>query len=150
MVELVQRFATSVERREILLGLLDYREALRNSGVTNGFQWLAGSFLEDVEAIRGRPPADIDVVTFGPRPFENVQEMKAFMFLNQHLFNPRQSKTHYKTDARFIDTLKPPSLLVMDVAYWSGLFSHQRDKGVWKGMLSIPIICDDADARQLI
>src|ERR1700686_1977956 len=62
--EFVLRYAVSVERNAILKGLLDYRAALQNIGVSTGFQLLDGSFVEDVENIRLRPPGDIDVVTF--------------------------------------------------------------------------------------
>ena len=61
--DLCQRLGTTVERRAILGKYLDFRERLRVEGLTNGFQWLDGSFLEDVEAREGRAPKDIDVVT---------------------------------------------------------------------------------------
>ncbi len=61
---LVDRFATSTERMAILDGLLRFRAALHAAGITSGFQWLDGSFLEQVEALEGRAPRDIDVVTF--------------------------------------------------------------------------------------
>jgi hypothetical protein len=64
MSEVVLRYGVTAERAAILTGLLDYRAALRNVGIMDGFQWLDGSFVEDVEAIRSRPPSDIDVVTF--------------------------------------------------------------------------------------
>jgi hypothetical protein len=37
-------------------------------GIVEGFQWIDGSFIEDAEKSRGRPPADIDIITFGGRP----------------------------------------------------------------------------------
>lgn len=68
MSAIVGRFATSVERKKILAGLLAYRAALRNLGLVNGFQWIDGSFVEDIENTQNRPPADVDVVTFSSRP----------------------------------------------------------------------------------
>ena len=62
--EFVHRFGQSVERRSLMNGLLRYRALLQQAGLGAGFQWINGSFVEDVERIRGRPPADIDVVTF--------------------------------------------------------------------------------------
>src|SRR5580692_10607499 len=62
--EVVARFATSGPRRVILRGYLDYRAALREAGFAEGYQWLDGSFVEDVERTEGRPPNDVDVVTF--------------------------------------------------------------------------------------
>ena len=62
--ELVIRFGTSAIRRRLLLGLLDYRKALYRAGISGGFQWVSGSFVEDVENRKGRGPADIDIATF--------------------------------------------------------------------------------------
>src|SRR5437868_6595038 len=62
-LELCQRFGTSDERRDILLNFLRFRDLLRRHHLINGFQWLDGSFLENIEAIEGRPPRDLDVVT---------------------------------------------------------------------------------------
>ena len=66
--ELVQRFAASEARRAVLDGLLHYRSELRGLGFLQGFQWLDGSFVEDVEAREGRAPGDIDLVTFAYPP----------------------------------------------------------------------------------
>src|SRR5690606_3212200 len=70
LVDLVLRFGTSPKRREILDGLLRFREQLHNLGLVTGFQWLDGSFLEEVELLEQRPPHDIDVVTFVEPPAE--------------------------------------------------------------------------------
>jgi hypothetical protein len=66
--EIVRRFGISRERLVILRGLLDYRAALSSIGIVHGFQWIDGSFVEDCETIRQRPPGDVDVVTFAYRP----------------------------------------------------------------------------------
>ena len=66
--EVVSHFATSDERKEILAGWLRYRQALRNVGITRGFQWLDGSFLEDKESLGGGPPNDIDLLVYYHRP----------------------------------------------------------------------------------
>ena len=63
-VEVCARFGFSAERRGILRGWLGMRAALRQLGYASGFQWLDGSFMEDAETFRGRPPGDIDVVSF--------------------------------------------------------------------------------------
>ena len=44
--EVCRKFATSDERGEILRGWLQFRQRLLALGVTDGFQWLDGSFLE--------------------------------------------------------------------------------------------------------
>ena len=51
VIDLVERFATSPERIEILEGYLNYRKALHDLGLLEGFQWLDGSFCENVELI---------------------------------------------------------------------------------------------------
>ena len=72
LCEVVKRFANTPERIQLLHGLMDYRDALYAAGVTDGFQWINGSFVEHVE-VRDRPdkerrPYDIDVVTFFHAP----------------------------------------------------------------------------------
>ena len=54
--EVVEQFAATPSRTAILHGLLDYRAALHRSGLVSGFQWLDGSFMENVEARESRPP----------------------------------------------------------------------------------------------
>src|SRR5947209_8232524 len=68
LVEVVTRFGTSPERRRILDGLIRLRAALHGAGLVHGFQWLNGSFVEDVERVEFRVPRDIDVVTFVDPP----------------------------------------------------------------------------------
>ncbi len=62
--ELCDRFGTSAERITILQGFIRLRAELRKHGMAQAFQWVDGSFLEDVEVTEARPPGDIDVVTF--------------------------------------------------------------------------------------
>lgn len=62
-VDFCRRFGFSPERRAILTGFLDFREKLQAGGLVTGFQWLDGSFLEDIEAREDRAPRDLDVVT---------------------------------------------------------------------------------------
>lgn len=150
MLEFVQQFATSPERSTILNGLLDYREALRTATVdtARAFQWMDGSFVEDVEQARGRPPGDIDVVTFGHPPrFADKPAFDAWMTAHRALFDQRESKRLYSCDAYFVDMGKRPELLVDDTRYWFGLFSHQRATALWKGMVQIPLVSDDDQAR---
>jgi hypothetical protein len=66
--DLVDRFSTSPERAAILWGLLDYRAILNPLGIVSGYQWLSGSFTENIEALQARPPGDVDVVTVAHRP----------------------------------------------------------------------------------
>lgn len=143
MVELVTMYATSPERIEILRGLLAYREKLRQMNITSGFQLIDGSFVENCEALRGRPPSDIDIVTFAHVGLPPAQ-VAVLIQNNLDIFHSAQSKAAYKCDAYFVNLDNSPQLVVSDAFYWFGLFSHQRASSLWKGMLKIPIISDDS------
>jgi hypothetical protein len=147
MSELVSRFGTSGERCALLEGLLDLRLALQRLGITEGIQWIDGSFVENIEARRSRPPGDIDVVTIAARP---VRDQGAWMQLvrdKQEVFNSEAAKVKFHCDHYFLDTLKRPDLLVADTVYFSSLFSHQRETSLWKGIISVQLSSDDAEAR---
>ncbi|MEN8221197.1 MAG: hypothetical protein ABFS56_33570 [Pseudomonadota bacterium] len=58
-MDIVARFSHTPERRLILNCFLDYRAAIHQIGLNNGFQWLDGSFLEAVENSQNRPPRDV-------------------------------------------------------------------------------------------
>lgn len=63
MQEVCERFATSSQRIGILRGFLALRQELWSLNL-RGFQWMDGSFVEDIEVQENRSPGDIDVVTF--------------------------------------------------------------------------------------
>ena len=71
--EVVEEFASSPKRIAILKELLDYRAALHQLGLISGFQWLDGSFMEDVETQESRSPNDVDVVTYFSLPSGETQ-----------------------------------------------------------------------------
>jgi len=54
--DLIERFSTSIERNTILLGLLNFRQAIYDAGIHHGFQWINGSFTEDIETLESRAP----------------------------------------------------------------------------------------------
>ncbi len=150
MSEFVFRYAQSPERITILKGLLKYRQQLKDIGVTEGFQWLDGSFVENVELNLNRPPNDIDVVTFATMPTKNTEDLRSLMQNNQELFVSDVSKEKYCCDAYFVDLNAHPIHIVNSTKYWLGLFSHQRESYLWKGMIEIPIVCDDNEALQIL
>jgi len=142
----VEHFATSKERIEILIGFLKYRYDLRCLGIKNGFQWLDGSFVENVEKTRGRAPNDIDLVTFAHRPVGFIlDDWKNFVEANIGLFSPEMAKASYKCDAYFVDLDLPTKAIVSHTKYWFGLFSHQRETSLWKGMLEIDLSYNETD-----
>lgn len=146
--EFVVHFATSLERVAILRGLLSYRRELRLIGVVDGWQWMDGSFVENVEALRNRAPADIDLVTFSRVPGD-AAEKRRVVLANMNLFDRDQTKALYKCDAFFVDLDKKPELLIDDSRYWFGLFSHQRDTSLWKGMIKVPLEAQTNDDAAL-
>ena len=64
LVDLVASFATTEHRRGLLIGFLAFRAALHEAGLVRGFQWVDGSFVQNIEETDGLAPNDIDVVTF--------------------------------------------------------------------------------------
>lgn len=146
LLDIAERFTSSLDRKDIFSGLVSYRAELRRAGITSGFQWIDGSFVEDVETTRGRSPQDVDIITFADRPFEYLDNQNWQSFVNSRLdlFLPDISKERYRCDAYFVDMSLPPVFLVNQTKYWFGLFSHQRETYLWKGMLEVPL-SDDQD-----
>jgi len=149
LVEVIDRFATSPERVAIASGFLRYRTDLRINGVTDGFQWVDGSFLEDVENARGRPPKDIDIVTF----IESNQTV-AFNRLattNPELIKKSLSKNAYKCDVHFVPLGYPAAWVISQTRYFVLLFSHQRETELWKGLLRVSLdAAEDAAAAEML
>lgn len=152
LIEFAERFSTSEQRIEILKGLIAYREALRDIGVDSGFQWLDGSFVEDCENTRYRAPNDIDIITFAPRPeaYSNFDNWRALIGSRPDLFDPETTKEAFRCDAYFVDLRVPPVYLVSQTRYWFGLFSHQRETFLWKGMVEVPFSPDDELVSQFL
>lgn len=146
LTDFVLHFGTTQGRRNILIGLLDFRAALHAAGLTDGFQWINGSFVEDIERIEGREPRDVDVVTFFHLPVGETQ--KSVLNAHRELFNHADMKNRFRVDAYFVPLDdNPPVFLVERSAYWYSLWSHCRS-GQWKGYLQIDLSAtDDATAR---
>ena len=134
MEEFVTRFATTPERVDLIDKFLDYRAALHQSGISEGFQWINGSFVENIEqSPRRRPPEDIDVVTFFFR-----DESTGADLLN--LFNPLITKENFDVDGYGIELGKPLDVATATViGYFHGLWSHRRVDHVWKGFIQVDL-----------
>jgi len=144
----IERFSTSQERIAILDGFLRYRKDLHELGITSGFQWLDGSFLERVELLESRPPRDIDIVSF--IDFSGIDQLSVFN-QNPALFDSQKAKEKYLVDA-YISTLggEVNAKTIKNISYWYSLWSHRRD-GVWKGFVQIDLeSSQDADALALL
>jgi hypothetical protein len=149
LADVVDRFSTSPERNAILGGFLQLRAAFHSAGVLNGFQWVDGSFLENVELLELRPPADIDVVTYFELP-PGVSELD-FYNANQALFDHPHVKNSFKVDhypqvlGKVMDAFQ-----IRRLSYWYSMWSHRRD-GLWKGFLQISLDpTEDSQAHQIL
>ncbi|MDP2025516.1 hypothetical protein [Sulfuriferula sp.] len=146
--DLVMRFGVSAERCRILDGLLRYRAALHGLGVTQGFQWLDGSFLEHIEILDSRPPNDIDVVTFFHLPTGETQASLASGA--PPVFDSQTSKKNYYVDAYLVCLGGRSEKLVAHSAYWYSVWSHRRNQ-MWKGYVQIDLSpSEDATATSLL
>ena len=139
----------SESRRRLIGGLLDFRADLYAVGVTEGFQWIDGSFVENVEETRGRSPMDIDVVTFWHIP--EGQTQGSLFQSHPVLFNSQKAKARYGIDAYFVSLNDTAVEKVVErTAHWYGFWSHTRD-GLWKGYLQIGLsAADDVAARDAL
>ena len=151
--EVVRRFGMNAPRRIILDGLLRYRSALQALGLNSGFQWLDGSFVENVEEMEGRPPNDVDVVTFFNLP-PGVTEL-SIVRQDPDLFpltrSARQAfKARFHVDAYLERLGQPSDSIVLQSAYWYSMWSHRRN-AVWKGLLHVSLApAEDAAARNAL
>lgn len=142
--DVVMRFSTSPERKAIMQGFLGYRAALHGLGYKSGFQWLDGSFMEEVEVIEKRAPHDIDVVTFVHDPPD-----KGRTLTDDELGSiiGSAAKETFKVDAYILqlDQIAPREITTLS-AYWYSMWSHRRNQA-WKGFLQIELDpAEDADA----
>jgi Family of unknown function (DUF6932) len=144
ITDLILHFNISFQRYTILAGFLDFRQALHNLRLVQGFQWLNGSFLEDIESTENRTPRDVDVVTFFHLPIGQTQA--SLLKQNPPLFDPRETKSTHHVDAYFVqlDTGCPEPLVALST-YWYSMWSHRRS-GEWKGYLQVDLSSDDDQA----
>ena len=136
--DVVLRFALTPERVNIMDGFLKYRQLLHTAGIIAGFQWLDGSFLEDVEMIRTVSPKDIDVTTFYYLPAGKTES--EFVTDYSLLFDRKSIKQRYYTDS-FLVYLDPNDIefCIYWSNYWYGVWSHQRDTFRWKGFIQVDL-----------
>jgi hypothetical protein len=149
LTEVIDTFGSSSERNTILCGLLDFRQALYAAGIIGGFQWLNGSFMEDLENHHMRSPNDVDVVTYSTLPVGDTQ--RTLLQRVPHLFDQESVKTTYKVDSYYVflgDPLAEDN--VRRICYWYSMWSHNRNQ-TWKGFVRIDLDpLEDARARQVL
>lgn len=130
-------------RAAILEGLLQLRQALFATGF-NGFQWLGGSFVENIETQELRDPGDVDVVTFISHPVARL-DVDALIVTAPWLLDHDFVKATFHVDHYLFPLSVPAEPIVELTRYWYGLFSHRRDRE-WKGMLRIELTDPNDDA----
>jgi len=108
-----------------------------------GFQWLDGSFLENIEAEERRDPNDLDAVTFVIDP-QIPADLDAKLRTKPELLNHAHVKAAFFVDHYWVSLGSAPIYLVNIARYWYGLFSHRRDR-VWKGMLVVDLVDKSGD-----
>ncbi len=146
--ELVEDFGHTPARQRLLTGFLNYRAELHQAGLERGFQWVNGSFLENIEANERRDPDDIDVVTFFYLPDGFTEET----FYQSHgaLFDRYNVKTTHRVDTQPV-LLDPSQMdyVITNVIYWYSVWSHTRPPRFrWKGYLQVDLAKDgDPTAR---
>ncbi len=149
--DLVLRFGTTTERLKILDGLLKFRVAIHAAGVSEGFQWIDGSFTEDVERIEKRAPKDIDVVTYFVEPVGISQATLVAQHPMAFGVDPiarNERKEQLFVDAVGVSLTSPALSLVERSCYWYGLWSHRRND-LWKGYVEVELDpAQDVLARQ--
>ncbi|WP_068868134.1 DUF6932 family protein [Prosthecochloris sp. CIB 2401] len=145
----VDRFATSPERMAILDSFLRFREKLNELGIISGFQWLDGSFLEQIERLENRQPRDMDVVTFFTMPTGETQH--SLLAKSAQLFDQKYLKENFAVDGYFSVLGQPvDARQVQSISYWYSMWSHRRD-GLWKGFVQIDLDpSQNAEARAVL
>lgn len=147
--QVVDRFATSVERCDIFEGYLAHRAELHKMGIQSGFQWLDGSFTEDIEMLEHRSPGDIDVVAFFPVDDALINSLGNDE-INLLGGDRDMLKRDYKIDFYVQSLADPAESLVAMTTYWYSMWSHRRT-GQWKGFLKVDLSpSQDADAGVLL
>lgn len=146
MAEVTARFATSERRRTLCAAFLRLRGALRAAGLSGAVQWVDGSFVDRTP----REPNDIDVITLLPRPmtsFHDANHLERLMSLSDR----ERVKAEYLCDHFFVE-IDPaaPIYSARLLAYWYGLFSHQRETFTWRGLVEVALDDDDNDAKQVL
>lgn len=148
LTDLILRFNTSATRGAVLNGYLRFRSALHGIGIVDGFQWVDGSFVEDIETLDARSPKDVDVVTFYHLPPGTTQA--SILAFAPELFDHDEAKRTYHVDSYFQGLGSASERLVQASAYWHSVWSHRRDQA-WKGYLEVALNpVDDAAARALL
>ena len=144
----VSRFATSPKRIKILKSFLDFRKDFYDLGVIDGFQWIDGSFCQDVETVEQRDPGDIDVVTFFSLPAGVDLTIELITGIN-NLIDSEYTKPKYNVDAYGMQLGTVFSAhTVQQLSYWYSMWSHRKSDNMWKGFVQVTFTpVEDLEAK---
>ncbi len=151
--DVVLRFATSAHRCVLLKGYLEFRKAIHDAGLQNGFQWLDGSFMEDIETLESRQPKDIDVLTFYHETV-GISQLD-LMTKSQLLFSFGKThrdarKAQFGVDSIVSSMSGTPEELIERSTYWYSMWAHRRTD-LWKGYLQVDLQpIEDQQAKDLL
>lgn len=136
ILELCHKFSTTPKRIQILKNFVIFRQRMTTLGIVYGFQWLDGSFLENIEVSESRAPNDLDVVTFfgGLSMADQTTIRTSF----PEFANPVLAKSNFHLDHYPVDYSYNPDVTVEQTRYWLQLFTHNRI-GIWKGILKLSL-----------
>ena len=148
IIDFIDTYCFNEKRKFILIGFLEFRKRLYDMGCQTGFQWVNGSFCEDCERLRQRPPNDIDIVTF----LDLTDGVNQDTFDMSLIEDKAGVKARYSVDSAFMQLgVSADADYTKWVAYWYSLWSHQRDTMIWKGFISIDLSPeDDIAAMQIL
>ncbi len=147
-LELVDRFGHTFERRQILAGYFRYRAGLRDLKITTGFQWIDGSFVEEIEVLEHRPPGDIDIVTFYELPPGESQKSilaKAPEYFPSDEEEKKTLKALFCVDGTMSCLDVEWARLIKQAIYFYSVWSHRRDH-TWKGFIQVDLNADGDEA----
>lgn len=134
LADFVKKFSKTAARIRLLEKFVEYRAELYRRGILNGFQWIDGSFTENVEDQQNRSPNDIDVVTYFLLPEGETQ--KTFWPKISDLFY-KNAKTRWSVDAYpYVLGKTVDALQIKQISYWYSMWSHKRDS-TWKGFVQV-------------
>lgn len=147
LADVVLRFGSTPRRAALLTGFLAFRKALHGHGLVRGFQWLDGSFLEDIETLEARAPNDIDVVTFYHESVGISQKellAKDPLLFSFDAANRDARKAQFGVDAFLSSFTGTPEALVARSTYWYSMWAHRRTD-LWKGYLQVDLAPGEDD-----
>lgn len=147
ILEFCTKFATSEVRIQLLNKFVEFRIKIHEVGITNGFQWVDGSFLENKEKALDQSPNDIDVATFFQVTSPNTEAKVQSSF--PEFVDRKLAKDNFRLDHLLLHiTSLSPYDLIRNTNFISKLFSYSR-RGVYKGMVEIHLNSIDEDQKAL-